>query len=99
MKRGSGSARDVAVIGHFGNGVEPVKVSGARAELLPGQVLFDRIEEIGPGEKVVLKIHARANVAGRHRFRAEVISRDPQTRLVQEEMTWFLGEMPTVGGE
>ena len=99
VNRGSSSARDVALIGHFGPGVEPVKVTGARAELLPGQVLFDRIAEIGPGEKVVLTIHARASVAGRHRFRAEMISRDPQTRLVQEEMTWFLGEMPTVGGE
>ncbi|MEE2684926.1 MAG: hypothetical protein VYB09_01335 [Planctomycetota bacterium] len=90
MNRGTSPARDVSVIGHFGYGVEPAKVSGARAELLPGQVLFDSIKEIGPGEKVVLKIHAQANVAGRHQFRAEVISRDPETRLVQEEMTWFL---------
>ena len=93
MNRGTSPARDVSVIGHFGYGVEPVRVSGGRAELLPGQVLFDRIEEIGPGEKVVLKIHARASVAGHHRFRAEIVSRDPETRLVQEEMTWFMDEM------
>ncbi|MDP7206721.1 MAG: hypothetical protein QGH11_14195, partial [Pirellulaceae bacterium] len=90
MNRGTSPARDVSVVGHFGYGVEPAKVSGARAELLPGQVLFDSIKEIGPGEKVVLKIHAQANVPGRHQFRAEVISRDPETRLVQEEMTWFM---------
>lgn len=98
MNRGTSPARDVSVIGHFGYGVEPVRVSGGRAELLPGQVLFDRIEEIGPGEKVVLKIHARASVAGHHRFRAEIVSRDPETRLVQEEMTWFMDEMVQAAG-
>ena len=98
MNRGTSPARDVSVIGHFGHGVEPAKASGSRAELLPGQVLFDSIKEIGPGEKVVLKIHAKASVAGHHQFRAEVISRDPETRLVQEEMTWFLdGRAQAIG--
>jgi hypothetical protein len=92
INRGTSPARDVSVIAHFDHGVEPIKVVGAKATLVPGQVLFDLIKEIGPGEKVVLTIHASASVEGRHRFRAEIFAGDPETRLVQEEMTWFLGK-------
>ena len=41
------------------------------------------------GKEVILKVYAKASKPGRHKFRAVVKSDDPETSLVQEEMTWF----------
>jgi|GEM_PF-1958667 hypothetical protein len=95
VNRGTRAARNVSVVGQFGHGVEPVKVVGGEAELVPGQVLFAPIAVIQPGERVTLKIHAQANTVGRHKFRVLVQSEAPQTQLVQEEMTWFVSEVAT----
>ena len=89
VNRGTKVAKDIDVVGQFGYGVEPVKTEGRRAELLPGQAVFNPIDSLGPGEEIVLKVYAKASKAGRHKFRAVVKSSNPETALVQEEMTWF----------
>ena len=89
VNRGTKVATNIDVVGQFGYGVEPVKTEGRRAELLPGQAVFNPIDSLGPGEEIVLKVYAQASKAGRHKFRAVVKSSDPETALVQEEMTWF----------
>jgi hypothetical protein len=90
INRGTRAAQGIDVIAQFGYGVEPVKTTGQTAELIPGQVIFDSIASIAPGEKVTLKVHARADKEGRHKIRVKLVGRDPETTLIQEEMTWFL---------
>jgi hypothetical protein len=88
--RGTKPARAVRVLAQFSNGIEPVNASGQSHRLVPGQVLFDPIGSVGPGEKVTLKVIAEANEAGMHRFRAEVQCEDGDVQLVQEESTRYL---------
>jgi hypothetical protein len=58
----------------------------------PGQVLFSPFAVLGPGEFVLLKVHARAEAAGTHTFRAEVHCLPLETRLVCEDTTRFYQE-------
>ncbi|MBT4693946.1 MAG: hypothetical protein HOB73_11430 [Planctomycetaceae bacterium] len=90
INRGTRVAHGIDVIAQFGYGVEPVKTTGQTAELIPGQAIFDSIASIAPGEKITLKVHARADKEGRHKIRVKLVGRDPATTLIQEEMTWFL---------
>jgi len=89
VNRGTKVATNIDVVGQFGYGVEPVRTEGLRAELIPGQAVFNPIDSLGPGEEIELKVYAKASKAGRHKFRAVVKSKNPETDLVQEEMTWF----------
>jgi uncharacterized repeat protein (TIGR01451 family) len=98
INRGTRVAHGIDVIAQFGYGVEPVKATGGTAELMPGQVVFDTIASIAPGEKVTLKVHARADKEGRHKIRVKLVGRDPATTLIQEEMTWFLPSSTTEDG-
>ena len=84
INRGTRVAHGIDVIAQFGYGVEPVKVTGRTAELIPGQVVFDSIASIAPGEKVTLKVYARADKEGRHKIRVKLVGRDPATTLIQE---------------
>jgi hypothetical protein len=93
INRGSRAAKDVKIVAQFSKGVEPLSAIGISARLVPGQVLFKPIARIEPGEEVRLKITAKANLAGNHRFRAEVRCFDPHdTVLVEEETTYFYGD-------
>ncbi|MDP6443473.1 MAG: hypothetical protein QGG36_10180 [Pirellulaceae bacterium] len=94
VNRGTKSAQNVKVIGHFSDGIEPTSAEGAGFEIMPGQVEFAAVKRIGAGERVVLKIKARAEKSGNHRFRAEVIAADPETKLLAEEATRFFDEAP-----
>ena len=98
INRGTRAAHGIDVLAQFGYGVEPVKVTGQTAELIPGQVIFDPIASIAPGEKVVLKVHARADKEGRHKIRVKLVGQNPATTLIQEEMTWFLPTATTEEG-
>ena len=98
FNRGTRAAHGVDVLAQFGYGVEPQKVEGHTAELIPGQVIFDTIDTIAPGEKVVLKVLARADTEGRHKFRVKLTGKDPDTTLTQEEMTWYLESVSTDDG-
>ena len=98
INRGTRVAHGIDVIAQFGYGVEPVKTTGQTAELIPGQVIFDSIASIAPGEKVTLKVYARADKEGRHKIRVKLVGQDPATTLIQEEMTWFLPAATTEDG-
>lgn len=90
--RGTKAAHDVHVVAQFSEGIEPIEATGGVARTVPGQVLFNPITRIEPGEQVKLKIVANADRAGTHRFRAEVKSTEPDTVLVAEESTYFFGD-------
>jgi uncharacterized repeat protein (TIGR01451 family) len=89
--RGTEAAMSVNVIGQFSEGIEPVSTDGMRAELATGQVVFEPIARINPGDTVELTVTARADKSGNHVFRAAVQCEDPETRLVAEDTTRFYG--------
>ncbi|MCA9119055.1 MAG: hypothetical protein H6822_17210 [Planctomycetaceae bacterium] len=92
VNRGTKAAERIKVVAQFSEGVEPIEANGGAADIVPGQVLFHPISRIEPGDELVLKIVAKADKAGNHRFRAELISGDPDTRLIAEESTYYFGE-------
>ncbi len=90
--RGTKAARRVKVIAQFSEGIEPVAATGASAEIVPGQVLYEAISAVEAGEHVTLKITARADRPGNHIFRTEVKCEEPESRLIAEETTRYFGD-------
>lgn len=88
--RGSLEAKNVHIVAQFSDGIEPESASGANHQVVPGQVRFETLPQIAPGQSVQLKVVAKASVAGVHRFRAEVRCEDNEARLVEEESTRYL---------
>ncbi len=69
--RGTKEAVGVEVFAYFSRGIEPTGAEGAPNRLGPGQVTFEPIPLLTPGAEAILKVRARAEVAGNHIFRAE----------------------------
>lgn len=90
LNRGTRPARAVKVVAQFSNGIEPIRAEGVMGKLVPGQVIFDSIDTIGPGQQITLRVVAQAAEAGVHRFRAELLCEDGETQLIQEESTRYL---------
>lgn len=97
MNRGTLAAKNVKVVMQFSEGLEPASVDGAEARVVPGQVLFDTLPELGAGEQVVVHVKAKAGREGAHRFRVEVVSTDNDTRLVSEGTTRFFADTRPAG--
>ena len=94
VNRGSKEATNVQVRAYFSEGIEPTRVAGHPGEVVAeeGEVRFQPIRSIGPGQTVTLTVTARAFEAGNLRFRVELEADDPDTRLVGEESTRFFGD-------
>ena len=92
VNRGSKAAEEIRIVGFFGPGVEPTSVQGWRGEIATGQVEFEPIDRLNAGQELVLKIVARADAPGTHRFRVELTCANPDTKLASEESTRFYGE-------
>lgn len=92
VNRGTKAAAGIKIVAQFSEGVEPIEANGGAADIVPGQVLFHPISRIEPGDELVLKIVARADQVGNHRFRAELVAGDPDTRLIAEESTYYFGD-------
>lgn len=86
--RGSKAAENVRIVAQFGHGIEPLRIVGHAGDVVTGQVLFAPIERIEPASQVRMKIVAKADKPGDHRFRAEV--RSGETVLVAEEATVYV---------
>lgn len=95
--RGSKAAEDIHVLVQFSDGIEPVAADGSTAELAEGQVVFQPIDRLGPGQKTVLKVRARAERSGNHRFRVQVTGDNSETQLVFEGTTRFFGDATKEG--
>lgn len=93
--RGTKVATKVNVLAQFSPGIEPIEATGAQAELVPGQVLFQAIPRVDPGQEVTLIVRAKAGTAGTKRFRVEVSSEDSDTDLFAQETTYFFTEPGT----
>lgn len=89
--RGTKAAEQIKVIGYFSRGIEPQTADGQSHRLLPGQVVFEPIAFLAPGEKKVLTVSALAETGGNHVFRAELSCEAADIRLVAEESTHYFG--------
>lgn len=94
--RGSKAAEKVEVVAYFSNGIEPTSATGANHKIGPGQVVFDAIDSIGPGETKTLIVKARADTTGNHVVRAEIFCKPLGTRLVAEENTYYYDRRSTL---
>ena len=94
--RGSKTAERVEVVTYFSNGIEPTAVEGSQHSITPGQVSFQPIVSVAPGQEVVLKIHATAEAPGNHVFRAEVRCKPLGSRLASEHTTHYYRHEPAV---
>jgi uncharacterized repeat protein (TIGR01451 family) len=86
--RGSKEATGVRVVTQFSHGIEPQRVEGQSGKISTGQVMFDAVPRIGAGQEVRLRVIAKAETAGHHRFRTEVSA--GETLLVAEEATHYM---------
>lgn len=93
--RGTRPATAVKLLAQFSSGIEPVRVEGATGQMMPGQVIFDPISVIGPGDQITLRVFAQATTAGVHRFRAELECEEGETQLIEEESTRYLATSRT----
>ena len=93
VNRGSKSAENIRVYAFFSEGIEPTEVLGGPSEIEPGQIVFEEIDRLGPGQEVLFKISAHAMEIGDHIFRAEVTCEEPETELAAQETTRFYGQI------
>lgn len=97
--RGRSTAEDVNVVGLFSAGIEPIAALGGDASIGDGRVGFRSIDALAAGQKIKLKIRARAQTAGTHLFRAEVLCRDLEIKLAAEETTRFFQDESTAAAD
>ncbi len=87
--RGTKSAENVEVTASFGRGLEPFAVEGGNAYMKDGQVVFDAISAVSAGQKVTLKVKGKAESAGSHRIRTDIVCSSENTHLVNEQTAYF----------
>ncbi len=90
VNRGSKAAEQVSVIALFSKDIEPTRAEGQKSQILTGQVRFQPITRVEPGQTITLKVYAQAATAGMHRFRAEVRTAEADVKLVQEQSTEYM---------
>jgi hypothetical protein len=90
--RGASSANDVQIVGVFSDGIEPAQDASYTVE--NGRVSFPRVQELPASRDFVLRIRAHALRAGTHKFRAEMVCRDPDIKLVSEVARPFYADDP-----
>ena len=90
--RGSKMATNVNVVMHFANGIEPTAAAGMKNEVTPGEVAFQPIPVIEPGQELVLSVVAQAQQSGTHVFRAQLTCDDSDSREIAQGTTRFYAE-------
>ena len=89
QNRGTASADGVEVVVYFANHVEPISAEGGRYRLNSGQVVFESLAALAPGQDAAFRIKARADKPGNHVYRVEIHSKSTGDRLVREGNTRF----------
>jgi uncharacterized repeat protein (TIGR01451 family) len=92
LNRGTKAAQGVDLAVFFSEGLEPTAADGGTHEIGEGQVIFQALPSLGPGETAVYHVRAQAAQAGNHVFRAEVLCESLSTKLAAEEATHFYGD-------
>jgi hypothetical protein len=73
---GGMAARNVSAMLFFADGLEPVAASGGPASLAAGEVRFDPLDTVAPGETIELLVTGLSTAPGSVAYRAEVVSSD-----------------------
>ncbi len=91
--RGTMAADNVEVFAYFSPGIEPVSVEGGEAKIAAGEGLveFEPLGSVPAGAEIVLKVRAKADRAGSHVFRGEVVCQPLEIKLAADEITRFYG--------
>lgn len=97
--RGTRTANGVNLVMQFSEGIEPVKADGFRNKITTGQVIFDPITRIEPGQEISLNVTAQAIQSGTHIFRAQLTCPDSDSREIAEGTTRFFGENVQIKGQ
>jgi len=92
QNRGSKTAKGVNLVMQFSDGIEPVDATGLEHRIAEGQVLFNPITQIDPGQEMKFKVNAEALKSGTHIFRAQLTCQDSDAREIAEGTTRFFGE-------
>ena len=92
QNRGSKTAKGVNLVMQFSDGIEPVDATGLAHRIAEGQVLFNPIAQIDPGQEMTFKVNAEALKSGTHIFRAQLTCQDSDAREIAEGTTRFFGE-------
>jgi uncharacterized repeat protein (TIGR01451 family) len=90
--RGTKGAENVNLVLFFSAGLEATAVQGGPHEIGPGQVVLKTIPSLPAGSEKTFKVHARADRAGNHVFRAEVVCTPLDIKLTSEQSTRFYGD-------
>ena len=91
--RGTKAAENVELIGIFPEGMLPISAAGGpRFRVDRGQIVFEPISALEPGQQMIVKVNAKALLTGNHVFRAVLQCRDLDTRIATEESTRFYGD-------
>ena len=92
QNRGSKTAKGVNLVMQFSEGIEPLNATGLEHRIAEGQVLFNPITQIDPGQELTFKVTAEALKSGTHIFRAQLTCQDSDAREIAEGTTRFFGE-------
>ena len=92
QNRGTKTAKGVNLVMQFSEGIEPLDATGLEHRIAEGQVLFNPIPQIDPGQEMTFKITAEALKSGTHIFRAQLTCQDSDAREIAEGTTRFFGE-------
>ena len=89
---GHQECQKIDLVVFFSEGIEATNVQGGPHEIGRGQVFFKTIPFLAAGSETIYRVHARADRAANHVFRAEVVCETLQTKLAAEETTRFYGD-------
>jgi len=95
--RGTRSAQAVQLVMQFSDGIEPTAAEGWAHQIVPGQVMFDPIAKIEPGQEIVIKVTATANASGTMMFRAQLDCEESSEREVAEGTTRYVADDADAG--
>ena len=87
--RGTAPAQAVEVVVYFAKNLEPTSAEGARHRIGSGQVVFDALPSLAPGQSTTFLVKAKADKTGNHLYRVEVHAATTGIRLVREGTTRF----------
>jgi hypothetical protein len=90
--RGTREACEVQCNISFPDGVEPLRVEGAPAEIEGSRIVVGPISRVQGHETLAIRVAARARESGSHQFRAELTCPEPELRLASEGTTLFFDE-------
>lgn len=81
---GGETAERVTATLFFAEGIEPVQAIGQAAEVYPGEVRFETVPELSPGDSVDLLVTAVGTRPGSVAYRGEIECREPAGRVARE---------------